>query len=72
MDQWGQQSNESANPSKLSPTLLNGTNYLSWARSVTLSLSGRDKIDFITGDKQKPEPKDPEKVTEAEKAAIRK
>ena len=34
--------------------------------------SGRDKIDFITGEKQKPEPKDPEKITEAEKAAIRK
>ena len=70
MDPWGQQ--EATNPSKLSHTLLNGTNYLSWARSVTFALSARDKIDFITEDKKKPEPQDPLKESDAEKAAIRK
>jgi len=72
MDQWGQPSHESTNPSKLSPQLLNGTNYISWAKSVFITLSGRDKIDFITGEKEKPEPADPEKPTDAEKIAIRK
>ena len=72
MDQWGQPSHESTNPSKLSPQLLNGTNYISWAKPVFITLSGIDKIDFITGEKQKPEPADPEKPTDAEKIAIRK
>ena len=61
MDQWGQPSHEATNPSKLSPQLLNGANYISWAKSVSITLSGRDKIDFITGDNIKPEPENPEK-----------
>jgi hypothetical protein len=68
MDSWGQQ--EVANSSKLSHTLLNGANYLSWARSITFALSARDKIEFITGEKKKPQPADPLKETDAEKAVI--
>ena len=72
MEQWGQQSSEITNSSKLTNTLLNGRNYLSWARSVNLALSARDKLEFITGEKTKPKPTDPEKATEAEKLAIQK
>lgn len=54
----GQQSlNGDANPNlRLTATLLNENNYLSWARSVSLTLSGRGKIGYINGKIKKPEP----------------
>jgi Retrotransposon gag protein/gag-polypeptide of LTR copia-type len=36
--------------------LLNGTNYPSWARSVTLSLQGKGKLDHITDNNAKTDP----------------
>lgn len=42
--------NGDANPNlRLTATLLNGNNYLSWARSVSLTLNGRGKIGYING-----------------------
>ena len=64
----GQHSNEAANyTSKRTNTLLNGQNYLSWARSAKLSLSGREVLDFIIGEETKPEPAKKDEETESEK-----
>jgi gag-polypeptide of LTR copia-type len=54
----GQQSlNGDANSNlRLTATLLNENNYLSWARSVSLTLSGRGKIGYINGKIKKTEP----------------
>jgi gag-polypeptide of LTR copia-type len=41
---------------RLTTMLLNGTNYPSWARSVTLSLQGKGKIDHITDNSAKTDP----------------
>jgi gag-polypeptide of LTR copia-type len=30
--------------------MLNGKNYHSWARQITFLLTGRDKLDFVTGE----------------------
>ena len=39
-----------SNPSlKLSSILLNGYNYVTWSRAVTLSLGGKKKLKFING-----------------------
>ena len=57
--------------SKLTNVLLNGRNYLSWVRAVTLALSSRGKLEFITGENQKPKPKDPQKPDETEKKAMK-
>jgi len=43
------------NAPKLVSQLLNGQNYLSWARAVTLALSGKGKLGHITGTAKKPE-----------------
>ena len=55
---------------RLTGVLLNGKNYISWARSITFSLSGRSKLEYITGDKKKPEPKVVNAPDETEKKAI--
>jgi gag-polypeptide of LTR copia-type len=39
---------------RLTTTLLNGTNYPSWARSIHFSLFGKDKLSHITGKTVKP------------------
>jgi gag-polypeptide of LTR copia-type len=41
---------------RLTTMLLNGTNYPSWARFVTLSLQGKGKLDHITDDSVKTDP----------------
>lgn len=56
---------------KLTHTLLNGRNYLSWVRVVTLSFSNRGKLEFITGENLKPQPRDLAKLTEDEKKSFR-
>jgi gag-polypeptide of LTR copia-type len=30
--------------------MLNGKNYHSWARQITFALTGKDKIEYITGE----------------------
>ena len=44
------------NSSKLTSKLLNGKNYMPWARAATISLRGRGKLAYVTG--KKPKPKD--------------
>src|ERR1017187_564963 len=65
----GQHSKEATNTSKLTNSLLNGQNYLSWASAARLSLSGREVLEFITGESKKPVPKKKDEETEAEKKA---
>ena len=41
--------------SKLTSITLNGSkNYIPWSRSVTIGISGRGKLGFVTGTKKKP------------------
>jgi gag-polypeptide of LTR copia-type len=40
---------------KLTPMLLNGKNYQSWSKSAIISLKGKGKHGYITGDKKKPD-----------------
>lgn len=56
---------------KLTTIVLNGNkNYIPWSRSVTIGLSGRGKLQYVTGTKEKPKPTDPQKQTEAETIKI--
>ena len=70
MAQEGQ--HEAANPSKLTNTLLNGKNYLSWAKAASRALSGREMLEYITGEIEIPKPTDPQKLTDIEKKAAKK
>ena len=60
------------NTSKLTNTLLNGKNYLSWAKAASRALSGREMREYITGENQEPVPKDPTSLTDTEKKAAKK
>ena len=40
-----------ANP-KLTTFLLNESNYLSWVKEAELTLDGREKLEFVTGDEK--------------------
>ncbi|XP_078157415.1 uncharacterized protein LOC144553190 [Carex rostrata] len=63
---------DSANASRLTNTLLNGINYLTWAKAAARALSGREMREYITGDNKVPEVANPLSLTEAEKKAMRK
>ena len=60
------------NSSKLTNALLNGKNYLTWAKAAARALSGREMREYITGDNKVPEVANPLSLTEAEKKAMRK
>lgn len=55
---------------KFTSVLLNGKNYLLWARHVTFGLNGREKLEHMNGGKPQPKPKTPEAPTPEEKKAI--
>ena len=57
---------EATNFSKLTNTLLNGKNYVSWARAASRALSGREMLVFITGEEKKPEIANTSKLTPEE------
>ena len=63
---------EAANFSKLTNTLLNGKNYVSWARAASRALSGREMLEFITGEEKKPEIANTSKITPKETIATKK
>ena len=69
MAQEGQ--HEATNSSKLTNTLLNGKNYLTWAKSASRALSGREMREYITGVITKPKPANPNLLTEFEKKAAK-
>jgi hypothetical protein len=58
---------EAINTSKLTNTLLNGQNYLSWARAASRALSGREMLEYITGETKAPKSVNPSNKTEIEK-----
>ena len=58
---------EATNTSKLTNTLLNGKNYLSWAKAASRALSGREMLEYITGENKEPVPTNPQLLTEPEK-----
>ena len=60
------------NSSKLTNALLNGKNYLTWAKAAARALSGREMREYITGDNKVPEVANPLSLTEAERKARRK
>ena len=60
---------EATNFSKLINTLLNGKNYVSWARAASRALSGREMLEFITGEEKKPEIANTSKKTPEETKA---
>ena len=60
------------NVSKLTNTLLNGRNYLTWAKAAARALSGREMREYITGENKEPEIANPLELIEAEKKAMRK
>jgi gag-polypeptide of LTR copia-type len=35
---------------KLTGVMLNGKNYHSWAKHITFAVTGRDKVEYITGE----------------------
>jgi gag-polypeptide of LTR copia-type len=39
---------------KLTSVLLNGKNYQAWAKSVRISLKGKDKLEYINGSRIRP------------------
>ena len=58
---------------KLTTIVLSGNkNYIPWSRSAMLALSGRGKLNFVTGTKKKLEPEKITAPTEAETAKIEK
>lgn len=61
-DQQARNSNVNTNL-RLTNTLFNGKNYISWARAVSLSLSGKGQLLFINGKIKNPGDKDPPKST---------
>jgi hypothetical protein len=54
---------EAMNFSKLTNTFLNGKNYVSWAMAASRALSGREMLEYITGEKKRPEIADAKKLT---------
>jgi len=52
---------------KLTHILLNGQNYLSWAKAAYRALSGREVLEYITGETKEPTVVNPENKTEIEK-----
>ncbi|MFV0960711.1 hypothetical protein QML37_30350, partial [Klebsiella pneumoniae] len=49
-----------SNPTlKISPILLDGTNYLMWSRSVTRFLNAKSKLDYVDGSSKMPSLDDP-------------
>ncbi|KAJ4781016.1 01P13-2 [Rhynchospora pubera] len=55
---------------KLTSELLNERNYLSWAKSVTFTLSGKGKLGHVTGTKTKPTPAKPSEPTDEDNRKI--
>ncbi|XP_078156597.1 uncharacterized protein LOC144552491 [Carex rostrata] len=70
MAQEGQ--HEATNSSKLTNMLLNGRNYLTWAKAAARAISGREMREYITGENKIPEFANPLLPTEPEKKAMRK
>src|ERR1035438_3536523 len=66
------QNEGSNNASKLTNALLNGRNYLTWAKAAARALSGREMREYITGDNKAPEFANSLSLTKAEKKAMRK
>ena len=50
----GSASTDGNNSSKLTAKLLNGKNYMPWARAAMISLKGRGKLAYVTGKNPKP------------------
>ncbi|XP_078151900.1 uncharacterized protein LOC144547186 [Carex rostrata] len=59
------------NSFKLTNTLLNGINYITWAKATGRALSGREMREYITRDNKVPEVANPLSLTEAEKKAMK-
>lgn len=55
---------------RLTGAPLNGNNYLTWVRAATFRLSGRGKLDYVTGGKEKPKLAITGKPSDKEKKAI--
>jgi gag-polypeptide of LTR copia-type len=55
---------------KLTTIILTSSNYIPWARSVTIGLGGKDKLSFVTGTKTKPVPAKVNEAIAEEKAKI--
>ncbi|XP_078150168.1 uncharacterized protein LOC144545470, partial [Carex rostrata] len=54
MAEHGSASMEDNTTTKLTGIILNGKNYLPWARAATIALKGRGAYGYVTGDKKKP------------------
>lgn len=47
-------------PNMLITTIkFNGTNYLTWSKSIIIHIQGRDKEEYLTGEAKKPSSEDP-------------
>lgn len=57
------------NQEKLTGVTLNGKNYHLWAKQVMFSLSSREWLEYIIGEKPKPVPKNSEAPTDDGKKA---
>ncbi len=54
-----QNQNSSSSSNLTIATKLNSTNYLLWARLMTVALGGRGRLNHITGDPEPPATEDP-------------
>jgi gag-polypeptide of LTR copia-type len=56
---------------KITHITLNGTNYLPWMHTASIGLGGRSKLEYVTGELQKPLPVNPNFPTTQEKKALK-
>jgi gag-polypeptide of LTR copia-type len=61
---------QQSNNTKLTTIILTCSNYIPWARSVTIGLGGKGKLSFVIGTKTKPVPAKVNEATTEEKTKI--